>query len=264
MNEPQSDPYLARLERGGERLQAACACYRTLLRALWGPFWRPRLRKKVVAMQEAADLQESAHRVAWLARRRALAEGWPARSPAVRLIEDSIELEERLSSAVARRLGRPPGSAPLRALLEELEASVLAFPRRVPASRRWATAVQVLPPGLPVLDRAYGFGRLLESVFSRPCEPGGAVRLEPSQLTLLKASWPEGEAALESSWQRLARVDPSGALLRFLERRAAWAPTRPPRDGPERLLHAAFWHGVALYRLSAARLQIRIGITTAV
>ncbi|HYO69964.1 MAG TPA: hypothetical protein VEU33_28200, partial [Archangium sp.] len=61
--------------------------------------------------------------------------------------------------------------------------------------------------------------------------------------------WPRGEAALASVWRRLSDVDAKGLMVAELRKRATRAPSHPPRDGPERLLHAEYWHQEAWARM---------------
>jgi len=156
--------------------------------------------------------------------------------------------------------GRPPGLAPpsakappaedsLAALLSRLETDVVAAARTVLPGQRWATALEVLPSSLPEVRRAAGFGAWLEPLFGRPRGPEDQLPFDVAQARALAARWAEGEAALAQVWEHLAALDRTGSLVRYLQRRSRRAPLHAPSSGPEEMLHAEFWHGVALARL---------------
>jgi hypothetical protein len=58
-------------------------------------------------------------------------------------------------------------------------------------------------------------------------------------------------ASLEAVWQRLVRIDATGAMVRYLRKRARRALTTPARSGPELLLFAEFWRQMAVFRMDA-------------
>jgi len=149
-----------------------------------------------------------------------------------------VRAVNKLKAQLQRQLGRR-SETPASRFDEQLRRSrptVLMGPRAVLPGQRWATALEVLAPGLDDLRRADEFGEFLEALFKRPADPDGKMPFDAGEAVELVREWPAGEAALAALWQRLSSVDKTGSLVRYLQRRARRAPIRPPRPGPEQLL----------------------------
>lgn len=244
-----SDAYRVRLEGRADLLEATLLRLKALLPMVRSLGWRRRLRRNSALLREVTAHQQEVERALAAARRRAEAEGWPRRSPVVRLLGELDSHASRLRRATARRLGVAANEVPLPLLLERLEAAALDNPRRVLPGRRWSTALEVLPASLPELGKTGEFGDFLEALFKRPFEASGTIPVTAAEAQELFRRWPEGEESLARVWGRLEGIDRTGSLVRYLQKRARRAPLRAPRSGPERLLHAEFWHGVARSRL---------------
>lgn len=250
MNLMAADPYRVRLEGRFELLETTRGNYRALLAAMRGLRWRERLRKNAALLRAVADGQREVESALRSASRRATAEAWPRKSTGARLLDEVRALHDELRAAAARRLRFDgDGEASLGELLQKLESTAVTGPRTILPGQRWATALEVLPPSLPELARVAEFGGFLERLFKRPFEPEGKLPFSADEARALRTRWELGEASLEAAYERLGRVDRSGGLVRHLQRKARRAPVRAPRNGPETLLHAAFWHTVARSRL---------------
>jgi hypothetical protein len=248
MGGPVEDEYRVRLEGRAELLEAARGHYYRLVLVLAESRWQERLRKELPLLREVAATQEQVAAVLAPALRRAEAESWPTRHPTVRCLYEVRSLREQLARDVARKLGRG-AQEPFGSLMSTLEDWLLTLPRVVPPQLRWSTAMEVLPDSLPALREAAVFGDFLESLFAQPLLLTGRIPFTAARREELRQRWPGGEAALASLWNRLSGVDAQGGLVRELQKQATRAPTRGPRNGPERLLHAAYWFQEARARL---------------
>jgi hypothetical protein len=255
MGAPVEDEYQLRLEGRGVVLDPARKRYYSLVLALADSGWEAALRRQVPLLREVAAWQEKVDEVLAYAVRRAEAESWPTSNPTVRGIFEVRSLREQLARDVARKLGRS-AHEPLGSLMVALEDWLLTIPRTIPPQQRWSTAVEVLPDSLPALADAAGFGELLESLFARPLLLTGRIPFTSAQREELRSWWPRGQAALVSLWNRLSGVDAMGGMVEELRKRSTRAPLHPPRNGAERLLHAAYWFQEAhalLLRLAQVR-----------
>jgi hypothetical protein len=138
-----------------------------------------------------------------------------------------------------------------------LEDWLLTIPRVVPPQQRWSVALEVLPDSLPALREAAEFGDVLAALFAQPMLLTGRIPFSGAQREELRLWWPRGEASLASVWNRLSGVDPQGGLVQDLRKQATRPPRQPPRNGPERLLHAEYWFQEARSRL-ARLVQTRV------
>ncbi|MFL5344534.1 MAG: hypothetical protein ACJ8AT_07060 [Hyalangium sp.] len=240
MGRPVADEYRLRLEGRAELLESARLRYRTLLEDLSAKMWEERLRRNVALLREVAEDQARVDEVLTAALRRAQAEAWPSPSPTVQLLRDVQVLREKLVLSVAQRAARGSEKS-LVGLLKELEEQALTAPRELAPEQRWATALELLPEELPLLQEVSAFGRFLASLFVRPFDPEARLPFRVDELGVLRRRWSPGEAALASAWSRLSRVDRTGGLVGELRKRAERAPLQPPRNGPEHLLHAEYW-----------------------
>ncbi|HLL54534.1 MAG TPA: hypothetical protein VK447_13360 [Myxococcaceae bacterium] len=243
-----SEELRRKLEHRAELLDATLLRYRALEGVLRGFFWKEKLRRNGELVRQVAESQPEVDPALESALRRAEVEGWDPRDPTTRCLREVAELRERLAELVTRRLQLDGAELPLAELWSRLEA-LQAGPRRILPGQRWATAVEVLPRNLPELLRAGASGDLLEQLFKRPMDAKGPVPLGPEEVESLRQALPQADAALQALWRRVHGCDPSGSLLRFLQKRSRRAPVRPPQTGPEELLRVAFWYDVAHARL---------------
>jgi hypothetical protein len=256
MGRPVADEYRLRLEGRAELLEAARARYRALLGALSAKAWEEPLRKELALLREAASVAGRVDEALTAALRRAQAESWPSSSPTVQCLREVEALREKVMQLSAQRLGRPPGE-PRVEVLKALEERVLTTPRELMPEQRWPTALELLPEELPVMREVAAFGGLLASLFSRPFDPAEKLPFRVDELDTLRRRWAPGEVALAAAWSRLSGVDLKGGLVSELRKRAERAPLHPPRNGPERLLHAEHWRSVARRQLE---LLVRVRI----
>lgn len=246
----KTDSLRRRLEGRADLLDAAALRYRALRYALSRVvFWRERLRRNAEVLRATAGAQAEVEEVLAGALRRAEAEGWPSDDPWVQQLHALKESASALAQLAARRLKSPPGQS-LAVLLGDLEA-LLAGPRKIRPGQRWATALELLPRSLPELRELEENAGFVEELFRRPFDPRAALPLSAEEARALAQRMPQAETSLQHVWARAERADPSGGLLRFLQRRARRAPRGAPQNGPEDLLRAAFWMDVARARLRA-------------
>jgi len=246
----QTDSLRRRLEGKADLLDAAALRYRALRNALSRVvFWRERLRRNAEVLRATAEAQAEVDETLAGALRRAEAEGWPPDDPWVQQLFALRESAASLAQLAARRLKAPPGQS-LAVLLGDLEA-LLAGPRKIRPGQRWATALELLPRSLPELRELEQNAGFVEELFRRPFDPRAALPLSPEEARALAERLPQAETSLQEIWARVERADPSGGLLRLLQRRARRAPRAEPQNGPEQVLQAAFWMDVARARLRA-------------
>ncbi|MFZ5468550.1 MAG: hypothetical protein ACOZIN_03845 [Myxococcota bacterium] len=234
---PDED-YRRRLEGRAALLDTTRARYQDLVALLRSLRWRKRLRRHTGLLREVLAVQAQVDEALTAAKRRAKAEGWPARASIVRCLREVESLREKLCSTAAERLGCP--QEPLVKLLWDLEAQLACGAR----------ASEVLSRELPELRDAVAFGEKLEALFGRPFDPSGKLPFAPEELAALQKAWPAGESALAAVWARLAQLDDQGALARALKKQAGHAPRSVPKNGQEQLLRAEFWHGMACARMA--------------
>ncbi|WNG43710.1 hypothetical protein F0U60_06065 [Archangium minus] len=245
---PVEDEYRLRLEGRAALLEPSRERYYRLVLMLAESRWQERLRGERPLLREVAAHQEALDAMLGPALRRAEAEAWPTSNPTVRCLFEVHSLREQLARDVARKLGRS-AREPLGSLMNALEDWLLTIPRVVPPHLRWSTALEVLPDTLPALREASAFGTLLESLFAHPILLTGRIPLTSAQREQLHQRWAKGEAALASLWNRLSGVDANRGIVTELQRVATRAPSHPPRNGPERLVHAEYWHQEAWARV---------------
>lgn len=238
-----------RLEGRAELLDATLLRYRVLVNALKSWRWKARLRANVAVFQEVARAQDAVDEALMHVLRRGRAEAWEAHSGVMATRARVEALRGELVTLIGRRLDRPLESESLRPGIEALETQVLTAPRLVLPGQRWSTAVEVLPPNVPELQRAVWFGRRAEALFGRPSQSAARLPMSLDELDDFIEGWPDGVASLDAVWQRLVRIDATGAMVRFLRRRARRSPTTPPTSGPELLLYAEFWRGMAVSKM---------------
>ena len=77
----------------------------------------------------------------------------------------------------------------------------------------------------------------------------GRISFTSAQREQLRERWARGEAALVSLWERLSGVDANRGIVNELQKVATRAPHQAPRNGPERLVHAEYWHREAWVRI---------------
>ncbi len=243
------DNLRARLEERGELLEATRLRYRALEKMLRAFFWQGRVRDNLELLREVALAQPQVDATLEAVARRAAAEGWPRSSAPMVLLAEVARLREDVAWAVERRLIAKQKPAQLGEALLKLEEEVLdAGP--LLGRRLWAQAVELLPRNLPELRAACAAGEIFERVFKRPAAEG-ALPFDAAEADEVRRALLVADKALEALWARLDRFDGTGRVRSFLEKRMRRAPVRPPRSGPELLLHAAFWHDLTRARLKA-------------
>jgi hypothetical protein len=238
-----------RLEGRAELLDATLLRYRVLVNALKSWRWKARLRANVAVFQEVARVQDAVDEALVHVLKRGRVEGWDPRAGVMGTRAQVEALRAQLLTLISRRLDRPLGEESLRPGIEALETQVLTAPRLVLPGQRWSTAVEVLPPNVPELQRAVWFARRAEQLFGRPAEGPARLPMSLDELDDFIEAWPDGVASLEAVWRRLVRIDATGAMVKFLRRRARRSPTAPPVSGPELLLYAEFWRSMAVSKM---------------
>jgi hypothetical protein len=241
------DNLRARLEDRADLLEATRLRYRALKGMLEAFFWKDRLRANFELLREVASAQPEVEAALAALQRRAAAEAWPHHAAPVKLMAEVERLRGAVEHAALRRL--PPDERPAslgEALLTLEEVVLEAGP--LLGRRTWARAVELLPRNLPELRAVCAASEVCERVFKRPA-PEGPLPFNAAEAEELRKALPLAETALAALWRRLEHFDTSGRVKEFLQKRASRVPLQAPRSGPELLLHAAFWHGVARARL---------------
>jgi hypothetical protein len=245
----QSDDELRiRLEGAAELLEATLPRYRVLVRALDSFSWRDKLRRNLEVLGATARAQRAVDEALAMIRRKAEAERW-APGAILACAEEVRALRSRLRALVEAR----GGEAVTRVLADDLatlEREVVAAPRFVLPSERWALARQLLPADLPPVQAAARFGARAQALFSQPLE--GSRLPAPEAFAEFKVAWRESLEALPALWTRLEGIDRSGGLVRSLKRRSLRLPRftdAEKDDGPARLVHAQFWQTLAHLRM---------------
>ncbi|WP_164011210.1 hypothetical protein [Pyxidicoccus trucidator] len=243
------DNLRARLEDRADLLEATRLRYRALRSMLDAFFWKDRVRAQFELLREVAQAQPEVDAALAALKRRAAAEGWPRDAAPMKLMAEVERLREALAHLASRRLPEEERPATLGEALLKLEEVVLEAGPLL-GRRTWARAVELLPRNLPELRAACAAAEVFERVFKRPA-PEGVLPFSADEADELRRALPLAESALAALWERLEHFDTSGRVKEFLERRAPRVPLQVPRSGPELLLHAAFWTGVARARLHA-------------
>lgn len=241
------DNLRARLEDRADLLEATRLRYRALKGMLEAFFWKDRLRANFELLREVAGAQPEVDAALASLKRRAAAEGWPRDAPPVKLMAEVERLREAVEHAALKRLPGEERPASLGEALLKLEEGVLEAGPLL-GRRTWARAVELLPRNLPELRAVCAAAEVFERVFKRPA-PQGPLPFDVAEAEELRKALPLAESALAALWGRLEHFDTSGRVKAFLQKRASRAPLQVPRSGPELLLHAAFWDGVARARL---------------
>ncbi|WP_338872106.1 hypothetical protein [Myxococcus stipitatus] len=240
------DNLSARLEDRADLLESARLRYRALRGMLDAFFWKDRVRAHFELLREVAQAQPEVDATLASLKRRAAVEGWPRDASPVKLMSEVERLREAVERLVLKRLPEADAPVPLAQALLRLEEVVLEAGPLL-GRRTWARAIELLPRNLPELRAACAAAEVFERVFKRPVS-GGALPFDETEAGELRRAFPLAASALEALWRRLEHFDTSGRVKDFLVRRASRAPLQVPRSGPELMLHAAFWHGVALAR----------------
>lgn len=238
-----------RLEGRAELLDATVLRYRALVNALKAWRWRSKVRANAAVVREVARAQDEVDEALEVVAKIGRSEGWSDGSPVLRQRARAETLRKELVSLVSKRLSRELPAISLRPGLEALETEVLNAPRIVLPGQRWSTAVEVLTPNIPELGRAVTFGRHAKALFARPSQGPARLPMSLEELDDFVERWSDGVASLEAVWQRLVRIDATGALVKFLRKRARRMPMDAPSSGPELLLYAEFWHSIAVSRM---------------
>ncbi|QSQ27521.1 hypothetical protein JY651_22545 [Pyxidicoccus parkwayensis] len=240
------DIYRVRLEGRAELLEAVRPRFRELLDMLRAPHWEERVRGKLELLRESGPVLERVDVALTQALRRAGVEGWPERSPTLRLLHEVKGLRDTFLRTASERLASTgPASGGITAWLKALEEHARCAPREVAPSRREAMALEVLPDDLPVLKDVAELGALLQRNFSQPFDPARPLPFQAEDLEALRREWTEGPLALATCWARLTRADLRAVVVSELRKRAAWEPRHAPRTGPEKLVHAEYWFQTA-------------------
>ena len=247
-----------RLEGRAELLEATRARYRLLIRQLGSMWWQERLRKTASVLREVSRVQPEVEQALAAALRNAKNEQWAETSPLFKCLREVSGQRATLERLTRKRLGSSAGGLDLAQQLEALERQVLTAPRLVLPGQRWASAKNLLPWPSAELTPIAQFAERLEGVFARPLTEAFTLSFSPAEFEAVAAGWVAGSRALEAVWARLERLDASGALVRYLRNRAKRTPTRGRNSGPDVLLHAEFWRGMALSRIDTA-LASRVG-----
>nr|WP_217442581.1 hypothetical protein [Myxococcus sp. CA033] len=239
----------ARLEDRADLLEATRLRYRALRGMLEAFFWKDRVRAHFELLREVAQVQPEVDATLAALKRRAAAEAWPRDAAPMKLMVEVERLRAAVQHAALRRLPEAERSVTLGEALLRLEEVVLEAGPLL-GGRTWARAVELLPRNLPELRAACAAAEVCERVFKRPTFQG-VLPFNEAEADELRRALPLAESALAALWQRLEHFDTSGRVKDFLARRASRVPMHVPRSGPELVLHAAFWHGVARARLRA-------------
>jgi len=243
------DNLRARLEDRADLLEATRLRYVALRGMLEAFFWKDRVRAHFELLREVAQVQPEVDATLAALKRRAAAEGWPREAAPMKLMAEVERLRAAVEHVALRRLPEAERSVSLGEALLRLEEVVLEAGPLL-GGRTWARAVELLPRNLPELRAACAAAEVCERVFKRPT-PEGVLPFNEAEADELRRALPLAESALASLWQRLEHFDTSGKVKDFLARRASRVPLHAPRSGPELVLHAAFWHGLARARLRA-------------
>ncbi len=243
------DNLRARLEDRADLLEATRLRYRALRGMLTSFFWKERVRAQFELLLEVARAQPEVDATLAALKRRAAAEGWPENAAPMKLMREVERLREAVWRVALKRLAEAARPATLGEALLKLEDAVLEAGPLL-GRHIWARAVELLPRNLPELRAACAAADVFEQVFKRPA-PEGRLPFTVEEAEALQRALPLAESSLAALWRRLEHFDTRGQVKRFLEGRASRAPRRVPRSGPELLLHAAFWRGVAWARLRA-------------
>lgn len=223
-------------------LEAAKLRLAVLVPALQSWRWRTRVREVAdIARAVVRSLPELEPLVA-RARRRASSEGWG--KGGLRAVLDEVHGQlQALHAAVAEREY---------ASLEALVVGTVGLTRKVAIHERETAAAEVLDAEDPLVARLVRFHEEVAKVFGRPRGGARTLAFTYEDHERLRPLWRDGEDALAEAWARIARVDSTGGVERWLRGRAAVAPRQSGRvklkSGPVALAAAEFWrtHALAL------------------
>ncbi len=238
------------LEGRAERLEIAQVRLTALAQMLRAFRWRSRLRENTALLLETAAAQPAVEEALLAVARRAKVEKQPPRHPVLRLAADVERLSKRVAALALKRLGPQSQADDLPQRLQRLELSVLTEPRLILPGRRWKTAQQVWPASHPDVQRVGRFAQVLEPLFKRPMQSSPQVPFTPDEVDALASVWEDGQAALDSLWARVERIDAAGTLTAYLRRRASSLPAQPPQTGAEHVVAGEFWNNFARGRLN--------------
>lgn len=250
------DSLRERLEERADLLEATRLRYRALGSMVRAFFWRERVRANLELLREVVRAEPEVEATLEAVHRRAAAERWPPRSAPMRLLAELARWRRVLERALRKRLAPQQPLPSLAESLLRLEEQVLAAGPLL-GQRLWSQATELLPRNLPELRTAAAAAEVLERIFKRPLS-ADALPFTSEEATALCQALSVADATLASLWARLRRYDPKGRVHELLRHRSRRAPLQPPRSGPELLLYAAFWQGLALSRLQAL-LESRLG-----
>lgn len=252
------ESHRVRLEGRAELLEVAKVRFVALAQMIRSLRWRTKLRRNAALLRETAASASEVDAALDHLFAKAAREKWPRRSAMVQLGDEVSGLWDETLSTGRRRLGDSAEELPMQQVLEQLERAVLTQPRLILPGQRLQVANELLPRSLAEFAVIARFGEVLEDLFKRPIQAQQRLPFSVAEFDELRELWLPGEQALQAVWRRIAMLDASGTLTRFLRRRARRAPMRRASSGPELLLAAEFWSTLAVARLkevAAARLS---------
>ncbi|MFT3712037.1 MAG: hypothetical protein QM817_30715 [Archangium sp.] len=242
MSSASDQDHVRALEGGAALLEASRLRLEALVPALESWRWRTRVREVAdiarAVIRSLPELRPLVER----ARRRATSENWAKASAVRTLVERVAKLLSSLDEAVTSREYES---------LEQLVVSTIGLTRKVAIHERETAASEVLDAEDPLVARLARFHEEVSKVFGRPRQ-ARTVSFTFEDHERLRPVWRDGENALAEAWARIARVDSTGGVERWLKSRAAVAPRQSGRaktkSGPAVLAAAEFWrtHALAL------------------
>jgi hypothetical protein len=240
--------YRVRLEGRAELLDVTRVRYRALKDMLGSLTWRRRLRRNEPLLREVIAMQPRVDEALGTVEKKARLEGWNEDSATVQCAREVDELKHFVYRRMGKKLKETAGRT-FSERLTQLERLAVAGPRTVYPGERWKTAQEALPTWLPEMEALKAFGELLEALFKRPYLASQRLPFTAGELQRLRQLWPQGDAALASSWARVSVVDTTGGVQRMLRKKSRNAPMKQPRNGAELMLRAEFWRTLALVKL---------------
>jgi hypothetical protein len=228
------------LEGGAALLEATRLRLEALVPAIQSWRWRTRVREVADIARAVVRSLGEVRPLVGRARRRATSEGW-AKGSAVRTLVERVAAQlEALDAAVTSREYDS---------LEQLVLATVGLTRKVAIHERESAASEVLDAEDPLVARLARFHEEVSKVFGRPRQ-ARSVSFTFEDHERLRPVWRDGEDALAEAWARIARLDSTGGVERWLKSRAAVAPRQSQRtktkSGPAVLAAAEFWRSHAL------------------
>lgn len=243
LSSPTDEDLKRTLEGGADDLEAARLRLEALVPAIESWRWRTRVREVAdiarAVVRSLPDLRPLVAR----ARRRATSESWSKSSKLRALVERVHAQLLALDEAVTSREYET---------LEALLVATVGLTRKVAIHERETAAAEVLDAEDPLVARLQRFSEEVAKVFGRPRGGARTVAFTYDDHERLRPVWRDGEDALAEAWARVAKVDSTGGVERWLRSRAGVAPRQSGRiklkTGPTVLAAAEFWrtHALAL------------------